>query len=598
MVKLELKSEKSLTAGNSDVPISQEARRSFEKANENRDYSIYTGAMDAALEAKARSIFPHFGNIKEGSVVVDAGSGTGQMAELAAQEFHGAQVFALDISHELQERAEDGRALSSLVFGDATEQNFPGGSVDVKYYSTSGHEIESFGGAGSIQTAVKNTFHELAPGGRIVIRDFSKPSRKEPVYMRILSKVGIDDVSDGIQEENIDYNLLSASALFHRFHEEFQGGGAFEFEKVNINGGEYIKIDPEWAHEFYLRKDYTGNWRQEIKEKYTYWSAEDAQRILEEEGYVNVQVIPDPNEYIISNRLKGKIDLQEMREGKLKKIDFPATHMIIVGEKPIAVPSPEDQSMIADRQEMPVIDYKKIFSTMKIDGEGKVVKIDDKEYLLSGKPIIGTKKMVFQLEGSPKRVLKIVRSDTHNDHNAFKTMYQTIERQSVLQGMNTPHLKIIERDPGNPPWRYVIQEALPEGSVSAAELIESGEISEEDVKQMAEIINRYEKGKEWQLDTNPFGWFRVTREDGSTQMVYVSSKVYRYDERWEFKKIGLLQWIDPHYVQNSQFFCAAIPRARDYEKMKEKWQEKGDQVIGWWKKYLDPSLQPEIFDQG
>jgi ubiquinone/menaquinone biosynthesis C-methylase UbiE len=593
MIKLESKSEKGLDADNPYMPGSQEARRSFEKANENRDYSIYAWAMDAALEAKAQSIFPHFGNIKEGSVIVDAGSGTGQMAELAAQEFHGAQVFALDISHELQERAEDGRAISSLVFGDATEQNFPDGSVDVKYYSTSGHEIESFGGAGSMRKAVKNTFRELVPGGRVIIRDFSKPSRREPVYMHILSRVGIDKVPENIQEENIDYNMLSASALFHRFHQEFRGGGAFDFENVIVDGEEYIKIDPEWAHEFYLRKDYTGNWRQEIKEKYTYWSAEEAQQILEEEGYVNVRVIPDPNEYIIKNRLEGKIDLHEMKRGKLSKISFPMTHMVVVGEKPMTLPF-EERSAAAGKQEMPVVDYKKIFSTMKIDEEGKTVQIDDREYPFSEKPIVGTKKIVFQLEGNPKRVLKIVRSDTHNDHNAFKAVYQAIERQSVLEEMRTPHLKIVERDPGSPPWRYVIQEALPEGSISAAKLIELGKISEEDVKQMADVINKYEKGKEWQLDTNPFGWYRVTREDGSTQMVYVSSKVYRYDERWEFRKVGLPQWIYSHYVQNSQFFCATIPRARDYEKMKKKWQEKDDQVTGWWKKYLDSSLQPEI----
>lgn len=595
MVNLELKQEEGLKKFDSGMSGSQEARRSFEKANENRDYSIYTWAMDAALEAKAQSIFPHFGNIKEGSVIVDAGSGTGQMAELAAQEFHGAQVFALDISHELQERAEDGRAVSSLVFGDATEKNFPDGSVDVKYFSTSGHEIESFGGAGSMRTAVRNTFQELAPGGRIIIRDFSKPSRREPVYMSILSKVGIDELPEGARGKDVDYNLLSASALFHRFHQEFRGGGAFEFEKLDIDGEEYIKIDPEWAHEFYLRKDYTGNWRQEIKEKYTYWSAEEAQRILEEEGYMNIQIVPDPNEYIISNRLEGKIGLFEMNEGQLRKIDFPATHMIIIGEKPAV--SSEEQSVSGAKKEMPAIDYKKIFSTIKIDEEDKVVQIEDKKYPFSDKPIVGTKKIVFQLEGNPKRVLKIVRSDTHNEHNAFKAIYQTIERQSVLEEMSTPHLRIIEHDPGDPPWRYVIQEALPEGSVSAADLIQSGKISEEDVKQMAETINKYERGKEWQLDTNPFGWFRVAQEDGSTKMVYVSSKVYRYDERWEFKKVGLLQWIDPHYVQNSQFFCAAIPRARDYEKMRERWQEEDNQVSGWWKKYLDSSLQPETAGQ-
>src|SRR3989338_412879 len=75
----------------------------FHKANEHRDYKIYEGAMDAATQAKAESIFPHFGNINPGDIIVDAGSGSGKLAELAAREFREARVMALDISHELQE---------------------------------------------------------------------------------------------------------------------------------------------------------------------------------------------------------------------------------------------------------------------------------------------------------------------------------------------------------------------------------------------------------------------------------------------------------------------------------------------------------------
>lgn len=593
MTDLESSSKENPIFGNSDSHDSERIRRNFEMANENRDYSVYTRLMDAALEAKAHSIFPHFGGIREGSVIVDAGSGTGQMAELAAQEFHGVRVFALDLSHELMERAESGRALSNLVFGDATQQNFPENSIDVKYYSTCGHEIESFGGPGSMQEAVRNAFRELAPGGRIVIRDFCKPSRTEPIYMQIPSRAGINGASKGAREKGMDYNLLSTSALFDCFHDEFRGGDAFNFERVVIGGKKYIKISPEWAHEFYLRKDYTGNWRQEIKEKYTYWTAEEAEKILNEEGYVNVRVIPDPNEYILKNRLEGKIALSEMREGILEPIPFPTTHMVIVGEKPLSYDKGTQSQSLAE-EKIPAVDYKKIFSTMKVNKEDRTVQIDDNEYVFSGEPTVGTKKTVFQLEGEPRRVLKIVRSDTHNDHNAFKAMYQTIERQAILEKMGTPHLKILDRDPGSPPWRYVVQEAAPEGSVSAAELIRTGKLGEGDVKQMAEIINKYETEKEWQLDTNPFGWFRATKEDGSTQMIYVSGKVYRYDEQWEFKKIGLLQWIDPSHVEAGQFCCAAIPLAKDFKKLRENWRREDSQPVKWWKKYLSPSAQPDF----
>src|SRR3990167_4845031 len=138
----------------------------FRTANDKRDYKVYERLMDAAIDAKAHSIFPHFSSIDEGDVIVDAGSGTGILTELAARTFPEARVIALDISHELMERATDGRALTSIVYGDASAQNFPESSVKVKYYSTSGHEIESFGGEGRMVQTVSNSFKEIKPGGR------------------------------------------------------------------------------------------------------------------------------------------------------------------------------------------------------------------------------------------------------------------------------------------------------------------------------------------------------------------------------------------------------------------------------------------------
>src|SRR3990167_11354874 len=147
--------------------LSLQLRKLFHSANEHRDFSIYARFMDAALEAKAQAMIPYFGEIDEGDVIVDAGSGTGKMAELVAQMFRGARVFGLDISHELQERAKEDKAITKLVFGDAAERNFPINSVKVKYFSTIGHEIESFGGPGKMKQAIINTLEELVPGGKI-----------------------------------------------------------------------------------------------------------------------------------------------------------------------------------------------------------------------------------------------------------------------------------------------------------------------------------------------------------------------------------------------------------------------------------------------
>jgi ubiquinone/menaquinone biosynthesis C-methylase UbiE len=565
----------------------EELAEHFVAAGEHRDLTIYNSSLDAATSAKANSILPHF-HVEDGDIIVDAGSGTGQLAELIARTFPHTRVYGEDLSHEQLEQAGDKGSLVRLIHADAREKVFPSDSIKVKYYSTSIHEIESFGGPGSARKAMENTFLELEAGGRVIIRDFAKPESKEPVYMKILSRVGLENVPEGTAKEDIDYNALSASALFNRFHEEFRGGNAFDYERITIDGEEYIKLSPEWAHEFYLRKDYTGNWKSEIEEKYTYWTPEEAKRILEEIGYTNVQTIPDPNEWILKNRLQDKIELFNMTNGGLEKTDFPMTHMVIVAEKPKTTSeNPEEAETLPE-----AVDYKKILDSIHVDLENEVVKIGNQEFQIDRESIeIGTKKIILRLKEHPDLVLKFVRNDTHNDHNVFKSMYQTIERQKILDELNVPHLDIVDSDHDGPPFRYVIQERAPEGSRSAADLIEQGSLTEEDIKQIAEIVNKFEKGKKWQIDSNPFSWFRMTKEDGSTQMVYVSGKVYRYDEAWEFKKIGLLQWINPNYIRQGKEFCATIPTKKDYENFWQRWQDGGG-MIDIWKKYLNKENQP------
>jgi len=561
-------------------------RDKFAAANEHRDYTIYTNLMDAALEAKAASIFPFFGEVPEGAVIVDIGSGTGKLAELAARHFHSAQVFALDCSHELLEMAGDARTFIKPVFGNAVEQNFPDNSIDVAYSSTSGHEIESFGGAGSAEKAVNTMFRQLKPGGKLVWRDFAKPAITEPIYMRIDSTVGLEAPPIGTPPEEIDYNNLSPQAIFECFYRQFGGGQAFEFERVTINGCEYIKISSEWAHEFYLRKDYTANFLQEVKEKYTYWSPEEAVRVFEAAGFVNVQVVPEHNEWIVKNRLKGKIELAVMDEtGNLQKIDFPPTHMMAVGEKP------KGASEASEVKDFSMADYEQLLASIDYDAEKGEVRIGEKVFAVKDRPIIGSKKICFWLKGEPARVLKIIRPDALNLHNAFKSIFQTVARQNVLAEYGTPNLKIFEVDPSGPPYRYVVQEAAPAGAISGDELVRQGQLTEKDIEQIAAIVNRCEKGREWQFDTNPFSWFRVTKDDGATEMVYASGKVYRFDENWSFDKIGLLQWLDSTYVAEANGSTAIIPRSKAYEELVRKWPT-GRGVIEIWKKYLDPKIWP------
>ena len=313
---------------NSDV-----YRKVFESANERRDYGLYSKRMDAALEEKHRVIFPFLVN-RPGGTVVDAGGGSGTFTEEIGNAFPDMQIISLDIAPDLVSESRRHHPTIKVIEGNMLAQNFKDGSLDTKIFGTVGHELESFGHPGAMRDALRIAFAELKPGGRAIIRDFQKPDRTDPVLMRILSEVGVSDAPTDADPSMIDYNILSTRALFEQFAREFDAGRPWTPARRVIGNTEYIELPPDIAHEFYLHKDYTANWKNEIKERYTYWTLEEAQRNLEEIGFRIVAAKSAHNMWIEENRLRGKIELAEKREGAALPLPFPATHMVAVGEKP------------------------------------------------------------------------------------------------------------------------------------------------------------------------------------------------------------------------------------------------------------------------
>ena len=109
---------------------------------------------------------------------------------------------------------------------------------------------------------------------------------------------------------------------------------------------------------------------------------------------------------------------------------------------------------------------------------------------------------------------------------------------------------------------------------------------------MAKIINQYEMNKQWQLDTNPFNWFRVG-EGESSQMVYIGGTVYRYNEAWSFEKVGLLQWVEPNYINRGTVQSAKIPTQKEVSEFANHWNQMNSEDVLWWKKHLNLSIQPK-----
>jgi len=219
----------------------------------------------------------------------------------------------------------------------------------------------------------------------------------------------------------------------------------------------------------------------------------------------------------------------------------------------------------------------------------KNIKIDNQVFEIKGLMGQGYHKQVFKIgDKADNKVIKIVRKDVINIESAFLSFKQTIENQKILSKFGVNYAKIIDFDRKGPPYRFLIQEKIPSGGVSAAELIRDKKLSENDISQMAKIINKFEIGKEWQIDTSPFNWFRVNK-----QMIYTDGSVYRYDDNWSFRKIGLLQWLDLEFISNTDKQSTKIPSKKDSEKLAKEWESLETREVIWWKKYLNINLQPK-----
>lgn len=289
------------------------------EANINRDTELYLQMMDQALLNKLNMILGNFAYIKNEMSIVDSGAGSGALINAIANildcNYDDINYFATDISLEYLSRQKNNSKVQA-VLANSVEQIFANNSIDIKYFSSIFHEIFSFeDGEQSIRKTFKSCFEELKNGGQILIRDFVKPP-SQTIYMEVF--------------EEFD--------KFIKFHKEFRQGNAFDFEIVDIQCGsntkKLIKLDSEWAYEFYMRKEYTENWDSEIKEKYCYFTDTEIKTELEKVGFTDIKIFKESNDFIIQNWLKDKVNLYIIdASGVLLRQEFPATHMIVSARK-------------------------------------------------------------------------------------------------------------------------------------------------------------------------------------------------------------------------------------------------------------------------
>lgn len=315
-----------------------------------RDYNSYVRQMDEIAELKFRETAPH---IRPGRIG-DIGCAVGSWIKLACHEplLHESDFYGIEVARHLydicQQRKHNGAFANPFVFfaqkNAVTGLVFEPASMHTIHTSSLTHEIESYGSRADLLAFIQNRYDELAPGGVWLNRDVVGPDNPdEPVCMELESESGrnYDWDRDFADRDALSGYLQGLSTLgrFRRFARDFRQkeGDAFLFgwhgEPESTNT---VRLSMRHAMEFALKKDYTDNWQSEMHEKFCFWSYADWTREMEKAGFA---LLPQSgaytNNWIVRNRLEGKVALHRLRGTVLEPVAFPATHLLLLAEKRI-----------------------------------------------------------------------------------------------------------------------------------------------------------------------------------------------------------------------------------------------------------------------
>ncbi len=102
------------------------------------------------------------GEVRDGAVVLDVGSGTGIMVPLI-RKYEPARIYACDLSSAMLGQLSKNYTYAETILGDVRDLELPDGSLDVVFVNACYPNIVDKA------TAFSNISRMLRPGGRLVI---------------------------------------------------------------------------------------------------------------------------------------------------------------------------------------------------------------------------------------------------------------------------------------------------------------------------------------------------------------------------------------------------------------------------------------------
>jgi hypothetical protein len=327
---------------------------------ETRNYNTYARAMESIIALK-------YAEIRSGLVpgkIVDEGCADGALLVKIAADFPDSDLIGIDIAAEFlarcQERQRGGEFGGSFVYfhqRNLLEAIFEPGTIDTTLCNSTLHELWSYGDRNTtVHAYLANKFAQSAKGGRLVIRDVVGFDDKERTVFLALNR------EDGANEDPFkDFEDatalaaylrgLSTHARFFRFSRDFLAAmrarglrgpeTAVRFEEATVDGRQGVRVSLRQAMEFITKKDYADNWDAEMNEEFCFWSFDEWKRALETAGF---SIVENPNapetgsraytsEWRVEHNFRGKATLYEETAEGLVPLDYPATNMVLIGER-------------------------------------------------------------------------------------------------------------------------------------------------------------------------------------------------------------------------------------------------------------------------
>ncbi|MFX0132685.1 MAG: methyltransferase domain-containing protein [Candidatus Hodarchaeota archaeon] len=299
---------------------------------ERPDFDVYISGMNATVRMKWNDIEKY---IIPGKII-DVGCGTGELTNIIAKKYHNSHVIGLDISNYfVQLSRKNTKDLKNVEIQqcDIVSKDFEPESITTKIFSSVIHELASYKGYNKEipKKVLKNSFKELKPGGRIIIRDGVSPGDYE-IYLWFNDKNGINEL-DHQKNKKLDFKDLSTEARFIRFCMQFKGK-EWDYKTIRINAKKLYVMDAHFAHEFMSKKEYVENWDVEVLEEFGIFTIEEYKQIFKKVGFELVEIKTYKNPWIVKNWYKNKLELFKCENRKLKEVDYFPTNIVIVGEKP------------------------------------------------------------------------------------------------------------------------------------------------------------------------------------------------------------------------------------------------------------------------